>query len=120
MITTSNVYSQFILYDDLDDLDQDTAMVYCQHGLDWVRRHIRDDADEDDTRIAIVASALAHFYLFSKRVTEPDRYSSYLVGDMTVKRSLTQDFELEKQMRDCAIASAYDLLKDVGFYFYGI
>lgn len=120
MITSSDVYTQFLLYDDLDDLDEDTALLYCEHGLDWTERHLKDDAQEDDSRIAIVASAMAHFYLFSKRITETDRYSSYLVGNMTVKRNLAQDFELETQMRDCAIASAYDILKDVGFYFNGV
>ncbi|MFI3140765.1 MAG: hypothetical protein R3Y27_00480 [Clostridia bacterium] len=117
MITTNDVYTQFLLYSDLDDLDEDTAMIYCEHGLDWIRRHLKDDADEDDSRLAVAASALAHFYLFSKRITETDRYSSYTAGDMTVKRSLSQDFELETQMRDHALAQIYDLLKDGGFYF---
>ncbi|MCM1365268.1 MAG: hypothetical protein NC122_09045 [Faecalibacterium sp.] len=104
-------------YTDFEDMGATDLLLPCQQGLDWVRRHLRDDVNENDPLIIKTAAALARFNIFVKRIGETERYKSYKVGDMTIQRNLEEEYNIEKEMRQQALIEAAEILKDGGFYF---
>ncbi|MCM1543991.1 MAG: hypothetical protein NC110_01715 [Ruminococcus sp.] len=102
---------------DFGQMGATELLLPCQRGLEWVKRHLKDDADEDDPLIAKTAAALARFYLFQKSLGETERYESYKAGDMTVQRDIEKEYAIEKEMRQQALVDAAEILKDGGFYF---
>lgn len=104
-------------YSSFEDMKPTELLLPCQRGLDWVKRHLKDDANEDDPLIGKTAAALARYYLFIKQRGEVERYTSYKAGDMSVQRDIEKEFAFEKEMRQQALIDAASILKDGGFYF---
>lgn len=102
---------------DTDDFSTSELLAVCKSGLDWVKRHLKENVSEDDTAVVKTAASMARFFLFIKRLSSPDDYASLKVGDMTVKRDLQKEYEIEKQLKTAALIEAADILKDGGFYF---
>lgn len=116
MVSVSDVYSVLCTYENAKGLSSDRLFPLCRRGLDWVKAHLRDDADENDPLIAVTAAAIADFYVFLIRLSDVDSYESYKVGDMTIKRNPEKEIKLALQRRSLAIAEAGSILKDGGFY----
>lgn len=102
---------------DTDGLSASQLLPACKSGLDWVRRHLKENVNEDDAVVIKTAASMARFFLFVKRLSSPDDYASLKVGDMTVARDLQKEYEIEKQLKTAALIEAADILKDGGFYF---
>lgn len=117
MIEAGDVMSCLMNYGDIDGAyTKEQLYPSCERGLQWVRERLRDDADENNVLITHTAAAMAHFFFFLSRLTEPDRYETYTAGDMTVRRNITKEMVYENQIKDQAIAAASSILKDGGFY----
>lgn len=119
MISATDVYTALCNYSDTSDYTQEELLPSCKDGLNWVIRRLRNGVDEADPLILETAVVIAHYYFFIKRLTEPDKYENYKVGDITIKQSVQKQYELEKELRQSAIANAASILKDGGFYFCG-
>lgn len=100
-----------------DDLTADDLMPSCRLAVEWLSRHIREDADSDGVLACKVAAAMARFYLFVSLLGKTESYGSFKVGDMTVKRDIQKEYEIEKELRTQALCEAADILKDGGFFF---
>lgn len=119
MISATDVYTALLNYSDVSELTEEQLLPCCEDGLNWVVRRLRDNVDETDPLITETAAAIAHFFFFIRSLTEPDKYESYKVGDMTIKKNPQKQFETEKELRKQAIANAAPILKDGGFFFSG-
>ena len=116
MYTADNVYSVLTAYSDMEGYTRQQLMPSCTDGLNWVNARLCEGVDENDPLILSTAGAMAHFFFFLKRLTEPDKYQNYKVGDVTVKQEPLKLFQFEKELRNQAIADACTILKDCGFY----
>lgn len=116
MFTADDVYSALSAYADMEGYTEEQLIPVCSDGLAWVNKRLRSDADENDLLIVTTAAAIAHFFFFIKRLTEPEKYQNYKVGDVTVNQDPVKQFQLEKEIRKQAIADACSILKDCGFY----
>lgn len=119
MFTVSDVFSVLSSYADTADFTEEQLQSSCEDGLSWVLRRLKDGVSETEPLILETAAAMAHFYFYIRRLTEPDKYESYKVGDMTISQKPEKQFEAEKEMRNLAIANAAEILKDGGFHFCG-
>lgn len=116
MIEVSDVYSLMTVYADTRTYAQQDIVPCCEKGLDWVNERLRDDVDPDNPLIAQTAAAMAHFYFFIFRLTDPEKYENCKVGDITYNRNIEKEFEFENRIRNQAIADAAEILRDGGFY----
>ncbi len=117
MIDAEAVMSCLMNYGDIGDTyTKEQLYPSCERGLQWVKERLRSDADENSILITHTAAAMAHFFFFLSRLTEPDKYEAYTAGDMTVRRNLTKEMLYESQIKDQAVAAASSILKDGGFY----
>lgn len=116
MYTADNVCSVLAAYSDMEGYTSQQLMPSCNDGLNWVNTRLRDGVDENDPLILTTASAMAHFFFFLKRLTEPEKYQNYKVGDVTVKQEPLKLFQFEKELRSQAIADACTILRDCEFY----
>ena len=116
MIRAKDVYAAISVYKDVQPYSEEDVMPCCQKGLDWVNRRLRKTVDPDNPLIKETAVAMAHYFFFLCRLSDPEKYENCKVGDLTYKRNLMKELEFEKQIRDQAIAEAADILADGGFY----
>lgn len=119
MFTVSDVFSALSSYADTADFTEEQLQSSCEDGLNWVLRRLKDGVSDTEPLILETAAAMAHFYFYIRRLTEPDKYESYKVGDMTISQRPEKQFQTEREMRDLAIANASEILKDGGFHFCG-
>ena len=119
MISATDVYTAVKNYSDVSEVAEEQLIPCCEDALDWVVRRLKDGVSESDPLITKTAAAIAHFFFFIRSVTEPDKYESFKVGDMTVKRNPHMLYEKERDMRLQALADAAPILKDGGFSFCG-
>lgn len=119
MISVNDVYTLFCNYSDVTDFTEEQLLPCCQDGLNWVLRRLRDTADKSDPLITETAAAIAHFFFFIRRLTEPDKYENLKIGDMTITQNPMKQYQAEKELRRQAIANAAPILKDGGFFFRG-
>lgn len=119
MFSANDVYNALISYSDTKDFTDEELLCCCTDGLNWVIRRLRSGVSEQNPLILETATAIAHYFFFIRRLSEPDKYENYKVGDLTVKQNVQKQFEMEKQLRQSAIANAAEILKDGGFFFCG-
>lgn len=100
-----------------EDMSQKDIMPACETAVLWLKRHIKDGADGDSPLACKTAAAMARFYIFVSLMGKNDSYGSFKVGDVTVKRDLQKEYEIEKELRTQALCDAAEILKDGGFYF---
>lgn len=117
MIDAEDVMSCLMSYGDIDSAYTNEQLYpSCERGLLWVKERLRDGAEKEDVLIMHTAAAMAHFFFFLSRLTEPDKYEAYTAGDMTVRRNITKELLYENQIREQAILAASSILKDGGFF----
>ena len=116
MYTADNVLFALREYVELYSFSNDQLLPSCKKGLNWVYARLRSGVDEDDPLILTTAVALAHYFFFVCRLSDPDKYESYKVGDVTIRKDANKLFQIEKDMRNQAIADASSILTDCGFY----
>ncbi len=119
MITSSNVLDVLSAYSDLEDCNNSLLLAESEKALSWVTARLKDGIDENNALIAHTAAAIAHYNLFIKRLSDTDRLDSYKAGDMTVKRNLKAELQLEQTLKESALADAAEILKDGGFFCIG-
>ncbi len=117
MIQVNDVLAELMNFNDMQGYSQQQLTPCCEKGLAWVQRRLRDGADKNDPLITTTAAALAHYFFFIYRLSDPDKYSTYKAGDMTISRDISKELEFEKSVKNEAIAAACSILSDGGFCF---
>lgn len=116
MIEVSDVVSCLMNYGDIEGYSEQQLYPSCERGLKWVKERLKAGTDENDVLITHTAAAVAHFFFYLCRLTEPDKYETYTAGDMTVRRNITKEMLYETRIKNEAIAAASSILNDGGFY----
>ena len=119
MVNISDVYAALCTYESSTGYTSDVLLPCCEQGLQWVKENLKDGVDENNPLIVTTAAALADFYFFLRKQSETDSYENYKVGDMTVGRNPEKELRIAERKRDLAIARAYSILKDGGFFCIG-
>lgn len=116
MYTADDVCFKLCDYADMSAFSNNQLMPSCINALNWVNARLKSGVDEDDPLILSTAVALAHYFFFICRLSDPDKYESYKVGDVTVRKEPLKLYQIENELRRQAIADASPILKDCGFY----
>lgn len=116
MFKVKDIYAAISTYKDMEPYSESELLPCCQKGLDWVNSRVRKTVNPDNPLIKETAVAMAHYYFFLCRMSDPDKYESCKVGDVTYKRNLAKELEFETHIKNQAIADAADILTDGGFY----
>lgn len=116
MITASDVLITLCSNYDTSGYPQDELLDCCQAGLSWVRERLKKGVPDTNALITQTAAAIAHYHFFIRTLTEPEKYESYRVGDITVNCDPSKALEREILLRDRAVAEAASILTDGGFY----
>lgn len=116
MITADDVLSVLSSNYDTSDYPIDTLYPFCSIGLDWVLCRLKSGVAADNPLIATTAAAIARFHFSTQVLSEPDKYESYRVGDISITNNPSKAYEREKQLRDYAVAQAAPILTDGGFF----
>lgn len=116
MFDAKDVYAAISTYKDIEPYSEADVIPCCQRGLDWVNRRLRKTVDPDNPLIKETAVAMAHYFFFFCRLSDPEKYENCKVGDVTYKRNLIKELEFENQIKNQAIAEAAGILTDGGFY----
>lgn len=119
MIEVSDVLSCLMNYADIESYSEEQLYDSCERGLLWVKERLKPGCENSDTLITHTAAAMAHFFFYLSRLTEPDKYETYTAGDMTVRRNITKEMLYEAEIKNQAIAAASSILVDGGFFCYG-
>ena len=117
MVSVSDVCNALKTYSDTEGFSESQLNSFAEAGLSFVKGRLRDDADETDPLILRTATVVAHYNFFLGTISSSDRYESYKAGDMTVRRSLQKEFQIEKEVLINALCEAADILTDKGFCF---
>lgn len=117
MVSVADVYNALTLYSDTEGFSEEQLTSYAESGLDFVKGRLRDDADETDPLILRTATVVAHYNFFLGTISSSDRYESYKAGDMTIRRNLSKEFQIEKEVLMNALVDAASILTDKGFCF---
>lgn len=117
MIEGINVCAVLKEYDAFQDVEMERLLNSSCRALAKVKRSLKRGVDENDPLILETAAALARFELFCLLLGETERFKSYRAGDVTIQKDFEKEFEIEKRLRDEALANAADILKDGGFCF---
>ena len=115
MITVSDVIGALSLYSDTKDCPAEKLTAFATAGLDYVKSRLKDTADENSPLIIETAAAVAHYHFFLGAISSSDRYESYKAGDMTVRRNISKEFQIEKEVMLNALCEAAEILTDKGF-----
>ena len=116
MITSSDVLNELCRNYDTSDYPQEDLLACCETGIRWVNARLKPGVDKKDPLVTQTAAAVAHYHFFVKTLTEPEKYESYRVGDITINSDPSKALEREKAIRDNALADAASILVDGGFY----
>lgn len=101
----------------LDEKEAENALPLCSLCLDEIKKRLREGADENDSRIASCAAALAFYRITIRNAVDSQGTTSFKAGDVTVSRSPAAAIELAVTVRDEAFAAAADLIEDTSFVF---
>lgn len=99
------------------DLSRTELLPHCKKAAEWLLRNIREDADSDSPLALRVAEATARYYVFTSRIGTTESYGSFKVGDMTLKRDIKAEAEIERLLYKEALCEGAEILRDGGFYF---
>ena len=119
MIQVSEVMELLMNYADMEGYSDEQVLPSCERGVQWVTQRLRSGAENNKELINHTAAALAHYFFFLCRLSEPDKYDTYKAGDMSIKRNLEKELLYETEIRNQAIAAASEILEDGGFCFCG-
>ena len=99
------------------DLTRDELLPFCKRATDWLLRNIKEDADTNSPLALRVAEGAARYYAFTSRIGTTESYGSFKVGDMTLKRDIKNEIEIERRLYEEALCEGAKILKDGGFFF---
>lgn len=99
------------------DLTTEELLPFCQRAVEWLLRNMKDDADSSSLLALKTAEAVARYNIFTSRIGVTESYGSFKVGDMTLKRDVVKEYEIEKALYTEALCEAAEILKDGGFCF---
>lgn len=99
------------------DLTAEELMPFCQRATRWLMVNLKDDADSDSFIAQRTAEAVARYYVFTGKIASTESCGNFKVGDMTIKRDIAKEYEIEKELYKNALCEAAEILKDGGFYF---
>lgn len=116
MITANDVFSTLCSNYDTSGYPQTDLLDCCKTALSWVRERLKKGVPDTHPLVAETAAAIAHFNFFVRTLSEPEKYESYRVGDITVNCDPSKALEREILLRDRAVADASSILTDGGFY----
>lgn len=117
MVSVTDVCNALKNYSDTEGVSESQLLSFAEAGLSFVKGRLRKDADETDPLILRTATVIAHYNFFLGTISSSDRYESYKAGDMTVRRSLQKEFQIEKEVLMNALVDAASILTDKGFCF---
>lgn len=118
MITANDVLTVLSSNYDTEGFPQQELLSCCELGLSFVNERLRVGVSPDNPLIAETAAAVAHYHFFVRTLSEPEKYESYRVGDITINNNPSKALEREMLIRDEAIARANTILEDGGFMCY--
>ncbi len=101
----------------LDEKEAENALPLCSLCLNEIKKRLREGADENDSRIASAAAALAFYRIAIRNAVDSQGTTSFKAGDVTVSRTPAAAVELAVAVRDEAFAAAADLIEDSSFVF---
>lgn len=101
----------------LDEEEAENTLPLCGVCLNEIKARLREGADENDSRIAAAAAALAFYRLTIRNSADSHGTTSFKAGDVTVSRTPAAAVELAVKIRDEAFADAADLIEDRSFVF---
>lgn len=117
MITPDEVLNSLTSLGLYSDMTAQELMPFCRQAVEWLRRHIKENANSNGPLALKTAQAMARFYVFISFMGNRESYGNFKLGDMTLKRDLQKEYEIEKEIRTRALCEAAEILKDGGFYF---
>jgi len=117
MVSVTDVYNALKNYSDTEGFSESQLTSFAEAGLSFVKGRLREGTDETDPLILKTATVVAHYNFFIGTISSSDRYESYKAGDMTIRRNLSKEFQIEKEVLMNALVDAADILTDRGFCF---
>ena len=117
MIEPVDVCSALVSSAIYPDLTAEELMPFCRKATEWLSRSLKEDADSDSPLALKTAEAYARYNIFVSRIGSTESYGSFKVGDMTLKRDIKNEYEIEKMLYNEALCEGAEILKDGGFYF---
>lgn len=117
MVSRQSVLNRLRQFITLDEQGAENALPLCEICLSQLTERLRDDADENDMRIAEAAAGLAYYRLMLRAAASDSAVESFRAGDVTVTRSPAAVLEIAAKIRNEALAGAAPLIKDDNFFF---
>ncbi len=88
-------------------------------GIETVKRNLKANADETETRLCYLAAAVA--YRQYVNITAPrDKVACTFAGTIAENTDATQKLETAKLILECHYANCIDLLKEQDFVFVAV
>lgn len=115
MVSVADVCNALKSYTDTEGFSESQLSSFAESGLSFVKGRLREGADENNPLILRTATVVAHYNFFLGTISSSDRYESYKAGDMTVKRNISKEFQIEKEVLMDTLCQAADILTDKGF-----
>ena len=115
MVSVADVCNTLKNYSDTEGFSESQLTSFAEAGLSFVKGRLREGADENSPLILRTATIVAHYNFFLGTISSSDRYESYKAGDMTVRRNISKEFQIEKEVLMNALVEAADILTDKGF-----
>ena len=115
MISAADVYNALKSYSDTEGFSESQLSSFAEAGLSFVKGRLREGVDENHPLILRTATVVAHYNFFLGTISSSDRYESYKAGDMTVRRNISKEFQIEKEVMLNALCEAAEILTDKGF-----
>lgn len=115
MVSVADVYNALKNYSDTEGFSEEQLISFAESGLGFVKGRLKEGTDENHPLILRTATIVAHYNFFLGTLSSSDRYESYKAGDMTVRRNISKEFLIEKEVLMNALCEAADILTDKGF-----
>ncbi len=115
MISAVDVCNALKSYSDTEGFSESQLSSFAEAGLSFVKGRLREGVDENHPLILRTATVVAHYNFFLGTISSSDRYESYKAGDMTVRRNISKEFQIEKEVMLNALCEAAEILTDKGF-----
>ena len=117
MIEPTDVCASLVSAHVFPDLSAEEILPFCKRATQWLTKHIKEDADSNSPIALRTAEAVARYNIFTSRIGTTETYGSFKVGDMTLKRDIKNEYEIEKALYNGALCEGAEILKDGGFCF---
>ena len=117
MVSVTDVYNALKNYSDTEGVSESQINSFAEAGLSFVKGRLKEDTDENNPLILRTATVIAHYNFFLGTLSSSDRYESYKAGDMTIRRNISKEFQIEKEVLMNTLCEAAEILTDKGFCF---